>query len=243
MVAACSEGRLDQASVKQMLQANDAMVCASSDVQRAALNAIDGRYEKFIVEGGEPLVFQSVTSTGIDKDIHEVSCSALVRFPQMLVGTESISEVEVPLVYKVRPSLGGDGEFVVDAASPTNFFNVHLGRFVLLNTKANREEAQPLSQNVGRVEGFNRAEAELIASANSAWSGYRNGDPAAEVKFNQLLDQLYEGGICWGENNQSQAEYVFHRCGSNSIQKQPAPSAGSDAAMCNAGDHDACMRL
>lgn len=242
VLAGCS-GEPSQDNVKKMLEANDPMVCASADVQRTALTSIVGGYQEYITAGGKQLAFEGVNSTGLNKDINEVSCSAVVRFPPMVVGTESLPDIGVPINYTVRPSLGDDSEFIVNASSSTGYLTQRLGVYILSNTKGVEENAPPSISDSGPAQEFTGSEAALIASANDAWVGYRNGEPDAEAKFDQLLDQLLKGGICWGEVGQSQAEYKFHRCGSNSLQKQPAPAAGSDEAMCNAGDHDACMRL
>lgn len=220
-LAGCSGGSSEK-SVKEMLQANDPMVCASSDVQRSALIAIYGGYREFITGGGKPLAFEAVNSIGLNKDIHEVSCSANVSFPPMLLGGASIPEVVVPITYAVRPTLGDDSEFIVNAASTTNYIYYRLGQYVLTNSTDSGEEANPTSANAGPAQEFTEAEKTLIALANDAWVGYRNGDPDAEAKFDQLLGQLLKGDICWGEVDQVQAEYKFHRCGPNSLQKQPA---------------------
>lgn len=233
VLAGCS-GEPSQDNVKKMLEANDPMVCASADVQRTVLNVYAAGYEDYIAAGGNPLVFEMVNSTGLNKDIHEVSCSASVLFPPMdfdIYG--SVPALAVSVDFKVSPSLGSDGDFIVNATSQDDFLPYRIGEYIRMNSKVVEEkdqsqsqpqpepepQPQPSSANATAQE-FTGAEAALIASANDAWVGYRNGEPDAEAKFDQLLDQLLKGGICWGEGDQPQAEYKFHRCGPNSIQKQ-----------------------
>lgn len=247
----CSAGS-SQDDVRKMLEANDPMVCASSDVQRTVLGVFSSGYEDFIAAGGKPLEFEMVNSTGLNKDIHEVSCSGTVNLPSVQFDTSTIMpEMAVPITYTVRPSLGTDDEFIVEAETPFRMLPDLIGRYVSKDTTGKtapvegtaHQSSANANASPAAVQEFTEAETAMIDSANNAWVEYRNGDDDAEAKFDQYLDRLHKSGICWGERSQSQAEYKFHRCGPNSLQDQPAAAAGSDAAMCNAGDHDACMRL
>ena len=242
----CS-GEVNKDSAKDLLLADDTRVCASSDVQRTVLSSFAAGYADLVAGGGAPLVFEAVNSSGINKDIHEVSCSAAIHFPAMemdIVG--SVPEMKVSLDYTVRPSLGKDSEFVVKATSADEFLPYRIGGYILQQTKPSREgskQATPTEANPGVTQEFTAPERALIASASNAWADFRNGKADAEAKFDRLLDQLLKRDICWGKVEQVQAEYEFHRCGPDSLQKQSAPSPDSDAAKCSAGDHDACMRL
>jgi len=242
----CS-GEVNQDSAKDLLLENDPRVCASSDVQRAVLSSFAAGYQDLIAGGGAPLAFEAVNSSGINKDIHEISCSAVVHFPAMemdIVG--AVPEMKVSVDYTIRPSLGKDGEFVVNATSQDRFLPYRIGAYILKQTKPVGEgskQASSTEAGSGIAQEFTPPEKTLIASASNAWADFRNGKAGAEARFDELLDKLLKRDICWGKVEQSQAEYEFHRCGPESLQKQPAPSPDSDAAKCNAGDHDACMRL
>lgn len=245
LVGCSGEGRQDGA--KDLLLNDDPRVCASSDVQRTVLSSYAAGYNDLIVSGGAPLVFEAVNASGINKDIHEISCSATVHFPAMemdIVGP--VPEMKVSVDYTVRPSLGKDGDFVVNATSSDEFLPYRIGAYVLHVTKSAGEKSKQASSTdaeSGRAQEFTAPEKALIASASNAWADFRNGKADAEARFDDLLDQLLKRDICWGKVEQYQAEYEFHRCVPESLQKQPVPSPDSDAGKCNAGDQDACMRL
>lgn len=110
-----------QDDVKAMLQANDPKVCASSEVQRTALSAVDAKYQRYLDNGGHPLEFHAINSTGIKAEIHEVECSANVPFAAMSILFFDVPAEDLTLSYAVRPSLDNDGSFVVSAQADDAF--------------------------------------------------------------------------------------------------------------------------
>lgn len=61
---------------------------------------------------------------------------------------------------------------------------------------------------------------ELMKQATDAWVAFQQGDDGSDAAYKRhtkLLDQLRARGICWGKEEQVQAEYAFHRCGPSSI--------------------------
>ena len=97
---------------------------------------------------------------------------------------------------------------------------------------------------VESASNFSPSEMVLIEKAKDAYSSMRNdGGDAAYDAHTKALDQLEKTGICWGKLEEPEAAHDFHRCSSQSLQKQPAPAVGSDAELCQQGDHDACLRL
>lgn len=71
---------------------------------------------------------------------------------------------------------------------------------------------------------FSPDEERLIAQANDAWAAYRNGDDSAEARQTELLDRLFQKGLCWGQEGEVQADYQFHRCTARSLQMQEQSS-------------------
>ncbi|UZK70463.1 hypothetical protein OKW76_05315 [Sphingomonas sp. S1-29] len=67
---------------------------------------------------------------------------------------------------------------------------------------------------------FSATEAAMIEDAETAWSNARNDEDGQMERHTTLLNSLFMSGICWGKDDESQAEYYFHRCQSNSIQVQ-----------------------
>lgn len=99
--------------ISAMLQANDPKVCASSEVKRTALTAIDEEYRLYIENGGEDLEVKSISSTGIDTDIHEIKCSANISFKDTKLPMMDASARDFTFTYAVRPSLSDDAEYIV----------------------------------------------------------------------------------------------------------------------------------
>ncbi|WP_394652363.1 hypothetical protein [uncultured Sphingomonas sp.] len=66
----------------------------------------------------------------------------------------------------------------------------------------------------------NQRDDELIRQAADAWGDVRQSDDGSEAAYKRhtmLLEQLRGRGICWGKEDQVQADYEFHRCGPDSI--------------------------
>lgn len=59
-----------------LLKSGDPAVCAMPEVQELALNIAEPNYEKFKADGGQAISFQAISATAVNKDIHEVACSA-----------------------------------------------------------------------------------------------------------------------------------------------------------------------
>jgi hypothetical protein len=91
------------------LKSGDQTVCADTSVQQTAVEAvIDPKgFQAFQQEDGKLPAFDTVSATGVKKEVAEVSCSANLTIHYGLVD-------KVSLVYTVRPSLDQDGGFIVE---------------------------------------------------------------------------------------------------------------------------------
>lgn len=116
-LASCEEGTSlneDQpVDIVALLNSGDPTVCAVPEVQELALNIAEPEYEKFKAEGGEPISFQAISATDVNKDINEVTCSAnlMAYAGDLLQGVEIRS---APINYKIRPALDVNGTYLVE---------------------------------------------------------------------------------------------------------------------------------
>ena len=110
-LAACSGANGDEIdSTRQMLEADDPKVCADTDVQNTALALVNNEYMTYLEDGGQRLRFEAVSATGIDKDIHQVSCSANVRMQAPHVRFDAIRQI----AYLVRPALDDEDGYILE---------------------------------------------------------------------------------------------------------------------------------
>jgi hypothetical protein len=96
--------------VHSLLLANDLKVCTAGEVMKVAFNAADSRYNQALAEGMSALRTDSVSAEGVDKDVHQVICSANAYGKNPYTDDENKFRV----MYRVRPSLDKEGSFVAE---------------------------------------------------------------------------------------------------------------------------------
>lgn len=109
-----NENRIEaQIGLQDQIAADDPKACAAVDAIRTALNAANQEYGQALSNGMTEIRVDTVSATGINKDIHEISCSATgyAKFPFV------DGEGSFPIIYKLRPSLDQGGGFVAEIAA------------------------------------------------------------------------------------------------------------------------------
>ncbi|WP_294338900.1 SHOCT domain-containing protein [uncultured Sphingomonas sp.] len=88
------------------------------------------------------------------------------------------------------------------------------------STEATDEPIKPRRLEEAAHSPTDLTDKELIKQATDAWEGSQQGDDGADAAYERhtkLLEKLRERGICWGKQDQVQAEYDFHRCEPGSL--------------------------
>jgi hypothetical protein len=98
--------------VQSLITANDPRACAAPDAIQTALSAVDPKYGQALAEGMPEIRADAVSATGIDKDIHEITCSATGH-----AHSNAKDDVTFPMIYKLRPALDQGGGFVAEMDS------------------------------------------------------------------------------------------------------------------------------
>ena len=224
----------NKTTTTSMIQDNDPKVCAADDVKIEIIKSFGEGYKKYIDKGGKELELRKINSTGINSEVHEISCSAIIFLPSFKAENSTWPEDEFSIFYKVRPSLSEDNDFVLAAVQIENLedFSFRLSMAInaaMAEKKGTQAAPEPQTppQNVANasemgVESFSAEEKALIGRAADAYGQMRNegGDKAYEA-HTKALDALEKKNICWGKVDEVEVEYAFHRCSSQSLQKQP----------------------
>ena len=101
-------------NVASLLSHDDPKACAADTVIQTALRAANRDYGSFIERGGEAVKVTTISATHINKDIHEVTCNAVMNYK---MGGEG-SIWQVPIAYKISPALDTEDSFVVAMLNP-----------------------------------------------------------------------------------------------------------------------------
>lgn len=115
-LAGCEIANVDNSAapakddVPSLLASNDPRVCAHGDVKTTVLANALPEYQGFLTQGGNPLVFDTISASDTNPAIHEVSCNA-----NLGSSTPGLNP-KLSIAYMVRPSLDGDGSFIVSLA-------------------------------------------------------------------------------------------------------------------------------
>lgn len=142
--AACSQQSSEGAQVdarqdvQALIKADDPTACASPDAIRTALAAADAEYGKAVANGMPAIRADAVSATGVNKDIHEITCSATGHVKS------GESEQSFSMVYTLRPALDQGGGYIAEIeASPDLRQRVydHIHRWAQQN--ASKQEVVP----------------------------------------------------------------------------------------------------
>lgn len=119
LATACSQQSSQQNQIEAkvdlpaLIAADDPTACASPEAIATALNAADQEYGNAVAKGMPAIRTDTVSATGINKDIHEITCSANGHARSAF----SENEQSFPMVYKLRPALDQGGGFVAEIAA------------------------------------------------------------------------------------------------------------------------------
>lgn len=100
--------------VPALLAKDDPKACVAPDVIRTAINVANDQYQQALAEGVPEIRVDTVKATSIDKNIHEVSCSANAYYNSPYTGDER----QLQLIYKVSPSLDDENSFIASIFNP-----------------------------------------------------------------------------------------------------------------------------
>jgi len=215
-------------SVLDALAKGDAKVCADQQVMAAVVNGIlqggpsEADFKKLQDSGGN-ITFQYASMTGRNLDIKEVSCSGAIPGGPILK-------------YVVRPAANGDG-FVVNTEAPGATSNqVYLALALAIDNELKKKGVS--EDNPAKGTDSPTAPATDTATSDGA---SLHSDPRVQkwIKLNEdcrgstepddpktqqsckeadeLLASLHNAGICYGKQDQVEAEYDFHHCGKDSL--------------------------
>jgi hypothetical protein len=118
MLAACgvasngNNGQV-QVNVHDLIMADDMQACVVPEAIVTALSAADGTYALLLSKGMPAIRVDTVSATELNKDVHELTCSATAHFHAPLDN----SEHEQDLVYKLRPALDPNGGYVAEISA------------------------------------------------------------------------------------------------------------------------------
>jgi hypothetical protein len=134
----------DASAVTAMLKSNDPSVCGVGEVQTTALNAAANDYQDFINKGGKPIKFTVVSATDMNKDIHEVTCSAELDSDHPFKSIDNGNRMGA-ITYKVRPALDGENQYIVETLGD------NVAGLILLHITANTKN-DPAAQTAANSE-------------------------------------------------------------------------------------------
>ena len=101
--------------VTAMLKAGDTEVCGIASIQQDALAIASPEYKDYIAASGDPITVDLASATDVNRDIHEISCSARATFNY--AAYEGVSQTTADLRWKLRPAAGG-GQIVETQSNP-----------------------------------------------------------------------------------------------------------------------------
>jgi hypothetical protein len=110
IMAACMDqpdNVVSPTSVAQKIAADDPTSCASPEAQSLILEIADPDYKAYLQEGGKPAKVDTTSVIAINKDIHEITCSAVLHVPSVIN-----PDGKANLVFKLRPALDEGGGFI-----------------------------------------------------------------------------------------------------------------------------------
>ena len=179
--------------------------------------------------------FQSPVVAAVNRDTGKVDCTALVMMEVpgheartfangygLVVNDSDDTHATFRAVYSVQPAAdSGQAVYTLKSASDLGIMAI---RAAVLKEEGSKSAPAPEpvapSTDEAAAAPFTPEERELIGQASQAWTDFRDGDPGAERRHAAALEQLLRRDVCWGKVDEPQADYDFHRCSADSIQKQ-----------------------
>lgn len=180
--------------------------------------------------------FQSPVVAAFNRDTGRVDCTALVMMEVpgheartfangygLVVNDSDEAHATFRVDYSVQPAAdSGQAVYTLKSASDLGIMAIRAAVLKEEGSKSTSasEPAAPSNDEAAAAGPFSPEERELIGQASQAWADFRDGDPEAEKRHTAALEQLLRRGVCWGKIGEPQADYDFHRCTPDSIQKQ-----------------------
>lgn len=224
------------------LKEGDVTVCADRNVQRAGLKTFvnASTLDQFLEHGGR-LVFDTISASGMNKDISEVTCSANLNY----------NGGHNPIQYKVRPIVDQSGGFVVETTFPdTSNLNKYIE--IVEEDRASQQAGSPAemrqsgtgqaasegAQHIGQTvdaEGnvitpklIGRQAWEKLSAAKRTkelerrWVAletecrggpHQQGDAVCTAR-DRLMNVIESRGVCWAyrDDRVSPPDYNWHPC-------------------------------
>ena len=181
--------------------------------------------------------FQSPVVAAFNRDTGKVDCNALVLMDVpgheartfangygLVVNDSDDTHATFRVDYSVQPAAdNGQAVYALRSASDLGIMAIRAAVLKEEGAKSTPapEPAAPPSDESAAAGPFSPEERELIGQASQAWAEFRDGDQEAQKRHAAALEQLLGRDICWGKVDEPQADYDFHRCTPDSIQKQP----------------------
>jgi hypothetical protein len=203
--------KIDASSISDLLLADDPKVCAESDVVRIAFNAADSRYSNAIASKMPPIRVDTVSATAINKDIHEVTCSANAYAKSRF----GVNEFIFPIIYRVRPSLDKGGTFVSEilgAPLTKNRITEHLNWWAVQSApQSSSEEISLDGQDEDRAINKSASSEPCTAPILHRVAAIEDPESYLEVGRTDVISQVqrkkpnledsacFKGGYCYPE--------------------------------------------
>lgn len=182
--------------------------------------------------------FHSPVVAAVDRDTGKVDCSALLTMGVpghearvfangygLVVNDGDERSATFRIQYSVQPAADrSQTVYGLTSASDLGIMAIRAARLAGHAADSSQESAaakQMSSPEEAPVDvSFSAEERQLINDANQAWADFRDGNPEADKRHSAALDRLLQRNVCWGKIDEPQSDYDFHRCTSDSIQKQ-----------------------
>ncbi|RYD84202.1 MAG: hypothetical protein EOP84_06160, partial [Verrucomicrobiaceae bacterium] len=144
-----SEQAANTTDVAAMVKADDPAACANPLAITTALAAAHRPYRDAVDKGMPAVRFDTISATGVDKQIHEITCSATAHVEVPLEQSFSIK-------YKLRPSLDAGGGFVAEVFAEKSFADALAWNVLSWTTKRSSSSSDrptaELTPDAGEVE-------------------------------------------------------------------------------------------
>ena len=193
--------------VKNLIVANDPTACASPEAISTVFSIVSSGYGQAMMNGMPPISVRAISATGVNNDIHEISCSARGH------SRSPYSDVEqsFALYYKLRPALDQEG-FVADVlATPivkeriaTHIFWWNSQNNQTQSTPVPNDDVQPAisdSTTSGKELEQDTCDASVLRDVAAV------EDPSSKMKAGELWSDVTQ---YWRDSRTGEAKFCAH---------------------------------